>query len=373
METSRSPIRPVNVPYERCEGMATVLANLHPEGTVYGEVGDSSVPLRYSAAGDEYRVLRERAAVLDLSANRLIEITGPAAVDFAQRVLARDVEYLTSERCMMSLVLDGTGQVVDQVLAFGRENGILLESSCGAGTRLLEHLEEHNDEGVEITDRSGDLTVLGLEGPYAWGVVGRLIDGELASLPFESVVDTEWNGAEIIFARTGFTGEYGYQMIVPIESAAELWSQSLEHAGAAGQEALELAMLEVRQPIPRFEITPGATVIEIGANWLVDVTKDEFVGRDAVLEAFESGLGRRTVGFTGDSVPEVGTRVLAGGQDIGEVVHAVHSAGLGATLGLARVEADLAAAGLEFTVGGAGVTTLTSPYIVPKSWSIPII
>ncbi|MEU4226826.1 glycine cleavage T C-terminal barrel domain-containing protein [Nonomuraea sp. NPDC026600] len=354
--------------------MATVLANLHPEGTVYGEVGDSSVPLRFSASSDEYRVLRERAAVLDLGGNRLIEITGPAAVDFAQRLLARDVEYLTSERCMMSLVLDESGQVVDQVLAFGRENGILLESSCGAGTRLLEHLEEHNDEGVVITDRSADLTVLALEGPYAWGVVGRLIDGELASLPFESVVETDWNGTEIIFARTGFTGEYGYQMIVPIEAAAELWSQALEHAGAAGQEALELAMLEVRQPIPRHEATAGASVIEIGANWLVDVTKDEFVGREAVLAAFESGQGRRTVGFTGgDAVPEAGARVLAGGEDIGEVVHAVHSAGLGATLGLARVDAELAAAGLEFTVGGVEVTTLTSPYIVPKSWSIPII
>ncbi|NUW34773.1 aminomethyl transferase family protein [Nonomuraea sp. SMC257] len=354
--------------------MASVLASAHPQETVYGQVGDATVPLRFSSLDEEYKVLRERAAVLDLGGHGLIEITGPDAVAFAQRVLARDVEYLTSDRCMMTLLLDADGQVVDQVLAFGREDGILLESSCGAGARLLAHLRANNDEGVEIADRSGDLTVLGLEGPYAWGVVGRLIDGELASLPFESVVDTTWNGADIVFARTGFTGEYGYQMIVPIEHAADLWRQSLEHAQAAGQEALELAMLEVRQPIPRHEVTEGATVVEIGANWLVDVTKDEFVGREAVLAAFEAGGGRRTVGFSGgDGVPAPGTRVWVNGQDIGEVVHAVHSVGLGATLGLARVDHDLAAAGLELTVGGTEVTTLTSPYIVPKSWSIPII
>ncbi|MBN6053851.1 aminomethyltransferase family protein [Nonomuraea sp. RK-328] len=354
--------------------MASVLASAHPQDTVYGQVGDATVPLRFSSLDEEYKVLRERAAVLDLGGHGLIEVTGPDAVTFAQRLLARDVEYLTSDRCMMSLLLDADGQVVDQVLAFGREDGILLESSCGAGARLLAHLRANNDEGVEITDRSGDLTVLGLEGPYAWGVVGRLIDAELASLPFESVVDTTWNGADIVFARTGFTGEYGYQMIVPIEHAADLWRQSLEHAQAAGQEALELAMLEVRQPIPRHEVTEGATVIEIGANWLVDVTKDEFVGREAVLAAFEAGGGRRTVGFSGgEGVPAPGTRVWVNGQDIGEVVHAVHSVGLGATLGLARVDHDLAAAGLELTVGGTEVTTLTSPYIVPKSWSIPII
>ncbi|WP_062432616.1 aminomethyltransferase family protein [Herbidospora daliensis] len=346
----------------------------HPEDTVYGQVGDATVPLRFTDLSAEYKVLRERAVALDLSGHTLIEISGPGAVDFAQRVLARDVEYLTSERCMMSLVLDDEGRVVDQVLAFGREDGLLLESSVGAGTRLLAHLRSVGDDDVEITDRSADLTVIGLEGPYAWGVVGRLIDGELASLPFEAVSDTVWNDVEIVFARTGFTGEYGYQMIVPIESAADLWRATLEHVTPSGQEALELAMLEVRQPIPRLETAGDVNVIEIGANWLVDVTKDEFVGKEAVLAAFESRQGRRTVGFSGgDTVPEPGARVLAGGEDVGEVVFAVRSVGLGTTLGLARVEAGLAAAGLELTVEGAGVTTLTSPYIVPKSWSIPII
>lgn len=354
--------------------MSVPLAHVHPAGTVYGQIGDASVPLRFTDLSEEYKVLRERAVALDLSGNRLIEITGPDAVDFAQRLLARDVEYLTSERCMMSLVLDAEGQIVDQVLAFGREDGLLLESSVGAGDRLIEHLRANNDEGVEISDRSGDLTVIGLEGPYAWGVVGRLIDGELASLPFEAVADTVWNDEEIIFARTGYTGEYGYQMIVPIEAAADLWQATLEHVPPAGLEALELAMLEVRQPIPRRETSRGGNVIEIGANWLVDVTKDEFVGKEAVLAAFESRQGPRTVGFSGgDTVPEPGARVLAGGRDIGEVVFAVRSVGLGTTLGLARVDPGLAAAGLDFTVDGVGVTTLTSPYIVPKSWSIPII
>ncbi|MEU0477866.1 glycine cleavage T C-terminal barrel domain-containing protein [Streptosporangium sp. NPDC006013] len=354
--------------------MDSVLANAHPEETVFGEVLDVTVPLRFSTPAEEYQALRERAALLDLSGLGLIEISGDGAVDFAQRVLARDVEYLTSERCMMSLVLDESGQIVDQVVVWGRENGMFLESSCGAGPRLLEHLQKHNDEGVDIVDRSGDLTILGLEGPYAWGVVGRLIDGELASLPFEAVVDTTWNGVDIVFGRTGFTSEYGYQMIVPTESAAELWRQSLEQAVPAGNEALEIAMLEVRQPVIRHEATGGVNIIEGGANWLVDITKESFIGKEAVLEAFNGSVGRRTLGFSGGgSVPEPGTRVLAAGQDIGEVVYAVHSLGLGATLGLARVDAEFAAAGLRFTVGDAEVTTLTSPYITPKSWSIPII
>lgn len=356
------------------DSLTSPVKSAHPEGTVYGAVLEADVALRFSTLDAEYGAIRERAALLDLSGERIIEIAGDAATDFAQEVLARDVEYLTAERCMTSLVLDVDGTAVDQVVVWGRENGLLLESSVGGGARLLEHLRAHAEDGVEITDRTAEFALFGLEGPYAWGVVGRLIDGELAALPFESVVDTQWDGVDIVFARTGVTGEYGYKMLVPRESAERLWTKALEQAVPAGQEAVELAMLEVRQPVMRHEAGPGVDVLEMGAGWLVDITKEGFIGRDAVLAVFEGAAERRTVGFSGgDTVPAAGTPVTVAGEPIGEVVHAVHSVGLGASLGLLRLPPDLAAAGLRLTVGDTEVTTLTSPYVTPKSWSTPII
>ena len=344
-----------------------------PEGAVHGDVLEATVALRYTTLAEEYAAIRERAALLDLSGARVVEISGGDAVDFAQRVLARDVEYLTAERCMTSLVLDADGRVVDQVVVWGRETGMLLESSVGGGARLLEHLRAHADGDVEITDRSAELTLFGLEGPYSWGVVGRLIDGELAALPFESVVDTEWDGVPIVFARTGFTGEYGYKVLLPRAEAQRLWDAASAEAAPAGQEALELAMLEVRQPVVHRE-AGDVDILEMGANWLVDITKEDFIGRDAVVAAFEAPAGLRTVGFTTSAdAPAPGTPVTVDGERIGEVVHAVHSVGLDAALGLLRLPADLAAAGLRLTVGDAQVTTLTSPYVTPKSWSTPII
>ncbi|MFI0424813.1 aminomethyltransferase family protein [Spongiactinospora sp. 9N601] len=345
----------------------------HPEGTVFGEVLDARVPLRFGTLDEDYRALRERAALFDLSSLGLIKITGEGAAEFAQRVLARDVEYLVSERCMMSLVLDEAGQIVDQVIVIGREDGVILESSSGAGPRLLAHLLAQDHPGVEIVDISDALIVIGLEGPYAWGVVGRLLDPELPALPFESVVDTEWEGMKLLFARTGFTGEYGYQFIVPVSDAPRLWAAALEHARPAGLDALELAMLEVRQPVVRHEASEGTSVVEIGANWLLDITKESFVGKEPVLAAFAE-QGRRTIGFSGGTtVPEPGATVTAAGQVVGTVVHAVHSVGLGTPLGLIRIDEDLAAAGLELAVDGAEIVTLTSPYVLPKSWSVPII
>lgn len=354
--------------------LTSSVKSAHPESTVYGTVLEAEVALRFGTLDAEYAAIRERAALLDLSGERIIEVSGGVATDFAQKVLARDVEYLTAERCMTSLVLDEQGAVVDQVVVWGRENGLLLESSAGGGARLLEHLRAHAEPGVEIADRTAEYALFGLEGPYAWGVVGRLIDGELAAMPFESVVDTQWDSVDIVFARTGVTGEYGYKTLVPRESAEQLWTKALEHATPAGQEAVEMAMLEVRQPVLRHEAGDGVDVLEMGAGWLVDITKEEFIGRDAVLAAFEGTAQGRTVGFSGgEVVPAAGTPVTVGGEQIGEVVHAVHSVGLGGALGLLRLPPDLAAAGLTLTVGDTEVTTLTSPYATPRSWSTPII
>lgn len=354
--------------------MKSALTDVHPDGTVFGEIADAEVPLRYSTVETEYAAIRDRAAVIDLSPASLIEVRGDAAVDFIQRILARDVEYLTAERCMSSLVLAADGRIVDQVVVWGREDGMILESSCGTGTSLLAYLEAQEHAGVEIVDRSQELAIIAFEGPYCWGVIGRLIDGELAALPLESVADTTWNGVDVVFGRTGSTGEYGYKIIVPRAEAATLWGLAAEHATPAGLEALELAMLEVRQPVLRHEDGHRASVLELGANWLVDFTKESFVGKDALLREFEGTPTVRTVGFRcGSALPAAGTSVSAAGEQIGHVVYATHSIGIGETLGLARVSPEFAAAGLRLTVGDAEAVTLSSPYVTPKSWSVPVL
>ncbi|WP_344841845.1 hypothetical protein [Nonomuraea dietziae] len=208
-------------------------------------------------------MLRERAPCSTSAGTGSSRSPAPAAVDFAQRVLARDVEYLTSDRCMMSLVLDESGQSWTRSSpSAGRRGCSWRAPAAPAPACWTICWRTRGGRRDRRPLRRPD--VIGLEGPYAWGVVGRLIDGELASLPFESVVDTTWNGVDIVFARTGYTGEYGYQMIVPRQAAPGLWAGALEHAQACGaRRRWSWRCWRVRQPIPRHEATPGASVIEI--------------------------------------------------------------------------------------------------------------
>jgi aminomethyltransferase len=347
-------------------------------GTIYEAIGDTEAPWVYTDVDAEHAELRKNAGVIDHCAIGLIAITGDTE-DFLARVLARDVEYLSPEQCTTSLILDTEGRPVDIVTVYALDEGVLLETSFGRGEATAAFLESQADGAVTITSINDRRTVIGIEGPYAWGVVGRLIDEEFTALPYESVVETDWNDQPILFARSGFTGEYGYKVILDHETAAEFWDAATQEVEPVGQAALEVAMLEVRQPIFYRECGVGDTVLSCGWNWLVDLSKREANGRDALDELIAGGSPTLTIGFATDDPMPVSPSgaVFAAGERIGRVVHAAHSSKLGTTLGIARVDRDFAAAGLRLEVettasSPQGVTSLSSPYVVPTSWSVPV-
>ncbi|MEV6032044.1 aminomethyl transferase family protein [Nonomuraea sp. NPDC052116] len=356
------------------------LRQAYAEGAESRTVAGAGVAWRFSTTEAEYEALRQDAGLIDWGASRVMEVRGEAT-DFLQNLLTRDVEYLSSERSVCSLVLDESGRVVDIVTVYGRDEGVLLESSTGGGDRLWAHVTKLAGDEVEIIDRSADLTVVGLEGPNSWKIIGRVFGEELTAMPFESMADVDLDGADVLLARTGVTGEYGYKVVTGHATAREFWRSAAQDATPVGMAAVEMTMLEVRQPIMHREVSAEHGVIALGLGWLVDSAKESFVGRAALMAEFEGPAVIRTIGFAGESgggLPSVGARVLADGQAVGSVVHAVDSLGLGAVLGLIRMDASLAAAGLPFAVEcGDGTTleveTLSTPYVLPKSWITPIV
>lgn len=355
------------------------LEGFHPPSVVLAEVAGATVPWRYSTLEEEYTALRTRSAMFDHGSVGLLSITGDNATSFLQEVLSRDAEFLTPEQSMLSLLLDEDGSPVDLVTVYGQEGGALLETSFGRGDATAKYLMDLLPAGVELVDLSDRRVVIGVEGPWAWKVVGSVVDDDFTALPFESVVEAEWDGAELLFARTGFTGEFGYKLITGVETAGRLWEALAQEATPAGYEVLETAMLEVRQPILHREVQPGDSALVAGFNWLIDITKDRFRGREAMLREFEAGVAERTVGFRreGATPPAAGSAVRVGDAVVGRVVHAVYSPRNDACVGLARVHADVGAAGVDLAIdaddgGDEAIRTISAPYITPASWSTAV-
>jgi glycine cleavage system aminomethyltransferase T len=344
------------------------------DGAELVEIGAARVPWHYGDPNAEYLAIRQHAARFDYSGAGLIALTGDDGFELLQAALARDLEFVTPEQSLLSALLDEEGRPVDIVTVYLTDEGFRLETSIGQGPATIAHLEKLRAAGhgptATITDEADAVTIILVEGVRAVEVVEQAIDPDLGTLPFGGTMAASWNGGELPVSRTGFTGEYGYKFFVPTSDAEALWT-ALDAATPAGLAALETAMLEVRQPLLHREAADGATALQAGFNWLIDITKDGFVGRDAVAAEFDAGPSVLPVGFATDApdVPRVGAEVSIGGEPVGRVIWAVHSPGRGQTLGLARVRSEVAAAGLDLAIEEARARTLAAPYHTPSSWA----
>jgi aminomethyltransferase len=345
---------------------------VHPATTRYTDASGDRVPAVFTDYEEEYEALRSFAGLFDHSSLRLIKVTGDVHT-LLQEVLARDVEFMTPDQSVISLMLADDGDPIDLVTVYLFDDYALVECARGSGDRTLEHLRAKADGQAEV-EWLADYAVMAVEGPYAWAVVGEVVDRAITALPYEGVTTVKWGGGEFIFARSGFTGEYGYKFIGPVAIISSLWEAFSPHARPIGYDALETAMIEVRQPVLYLECHER-DVVTAGLNWLVDPTKEDFCGRRAVLDRFEDPDTPRTIGLRVEGGPvEPGAPVRAGSDLIGEVAVAVRLPKSDAYLALATIPSELASAGLELTVGdGLSARSVAAPYVVPMSWTTPML
>jgi glycine cleavage system aminomethyltransferase T len=353
---------------------SSVLAGVFPAGTATVTIGASIVASDFGDVNAEYAALRESAAKVDLSGAGLVQVNGGDAYDLLQTALARDLEFVTPEQSLISLLMDEDGKAIDLVTAYYAEEGFRLETSTGSGPATAAHLAAlaaSNGYDAEVSLINDQLTMILIEGPEAAKVIEETIDPDLGALPLSGLMQVEFQGADLIVSRSGFTGEYGYKLFVPTSAIEAVWAAI--DIPAAGQTALEAAMFEVRQPVLHLENT-GASALESGYSWLIDITKETFVGRDAVQSAFDAGVRSTVIGFKAPeatAAPAAGAPIEIGGVNIGKVVMSLFSPGRQEYIGLAQVRGDLAAPSLDVTIGGddaVAATTLAAPYFLPISW-----
>jgi glycine cleavage system aminomethyltransferase T len=329
----------------------------------------------------EYDALRNAAGLMDLSYGGPIRVSGPSAMEILNQVLTRDLEFVAPERAFTSLVLSDDGSPIDIVTVLGAANEeYLVQCSPGrngqvlAALRASQALFASGDDDTELEDLSDTMSVIAVEGPYAWQVIQNVLGDDYIAIAYEAVLPAEVNEMPVTVSRTGLTGEYGYTLFAPNEVAADLWSALAAHSTIVGQRALETAMLEVRQPLAYRECAEGQSVVSAGLNWLVDLTKADFTGRDALLAQRAAGEDRRPIGFrVEDGLVAPGDPLFVEDEHIGEVGQVVDSPTLGCRIGLASVAEEWQAARLTFTTAAqARIQTLAAPYITPASWTTPI-
>jgi aminomethyltransferase len=329
------------------------------------------MPVQYTGIVDEHRTVRSAAGLFDLGHMGQVRVTGTDALPYLQLITTNDVSALSPGDAQYSLLPNEQGGVIDDIIVYRLpdEPGYLVVVNAANHAKDVAWMQQqrstHPELEVDVDDVSDELGMIAIQGPAAAPIVAELTETDLSGLDHFQIARATVAGLPVLAARTGYTGEDGFEFYVPQEQTVALWN-ALFAAGATwglkpiGLGARDTLRLEARMPLYGNELADDISPIEAGLGWAVKLGKGPFIGREAIAAVKESGPPRRTVGFqllerAGSA--RHGYPITCDGRDVGVVTSGAHSPTLGSEIGLALVEADVAGVGrpLEVIIRGRPV------------------
>ncbi len=339
----------------------TPLYDCHREaGGRLVEFAGWEMPVQYSGVIEEHRAVRGAAGLFDVSHMGEIRVAGHGAEEFLQGLTPNNVAKLRPGRAHYSGLLTEEGTYIDDLLVYrlGAEEFLLVVNAAnveGDFDWVAQHAE--GVAGVSVSDVSADWALLALQGPRAIEILSAHTAVDLAAIRYYRFKRGELAGMPVLFSRTGYTGEDGFELYLQPRDAPAVWRLLLESgAGAglvpAGLGARDTLRLEAGMALYGHEIDRATTPLDAGLNWVVKFDSGDFIGRQALARQKASGTDKRLVGFeiVGRGIARQGFPVLHDAEAVGRVTSGTWSPTFEKALGMAYVPPDLAAPGTVLTV-----------------------
>ena len=320
------------------------------------------MPIQYPAGiVNEHRAVRSAAGIFDLSHMGEVYLRGPGAGAAADRLVSSDIAGLEIGKARYGLLCNERGTIVDDVLVYRLDaETYLVVVNASNAAKDLAHIRTHVGSAAEIEDASMDTALIAVQGPRAGVIMSAITDLEvreasIEDLPPFGVVAARVAGVRSHVARTGYTGEDGFEVFVPWDRAVGPWTRLLAAGGALGLTPIGLGArdtlrLEARFSLYGNEIDETTDPIEAGLGWTCKLDKD-FVGRDAIARAKERGPSRRIVGLVIEGgVARHGHPVVHQGATVGQVTSGTFGPTVEKNIALAYVPVALSKVGTEVAV-----------------------
>lgn len=326
------------------------------------------MPVSYSGVMDEHRAVRCAAGLFDVSHMGEVIVSGKQAEAFLQFATPNDVAWLEIGQAHYSSLLTAAGTYLDDVLVYRMEpDEFLVVVNAANSARDFEHLRalaerDFGDAGdLSIRDVSDAWALLALQGPAAASILEGLADAPLDTLGYYRCRWGSVAGKKAFLARTGYTGEDGFEIFVEAGEAPVVWRKLLA-AGArdgllpAGLGARDTLRTEAAMALYGHEIDEDTNPFEARLGWTIKLDKGPFVGREALLEVKARGPERKLVGFeiNDRGIARTGYPVLVDGAPVGRVTSGTFSPTLEKAIGMAYLPSDLAGVGRELEIDRRG-------------------
>lgn len=343
----------------------------HAAGARMIEFGGWEMPVEYSGITEEHLAVRTGAGLFDVSHMGEIEVRNHAALGLLQFVTSNDVSRLKIGQAQYTALMDPRGSAVDDCLVhrLGKDHYFLCVNAANTD-KDFEWIVRHNSFGAEIRNVSSEYGQISLQGPKAAGIMNRATGVDWSGLRYYWFTNAKCCGVDGMLARTGYTGEDGFEFYFPPSHCGQVWLGLLE-AGKidglipAGLGARNTLRLEAGFPLYGHELDEETTLLEANLAWICKCDKGVFLGREALEKQRKEGRRKKLVGFemTDRGIARDGYPVLVDGRIEGRVTSGSPAPFLKKNIGMAFLPPGRADVGLpiQIEIRGKPVSAVTVP------------
>lgn len=320
--------------------------------------GGWDMPVEYSGIIPEHRAVRERAGLFDVSHMGELSVQGPDALALVQHVTSNDASKLSLDQAQYSGLMTAQGTFVDDLLVHKfSDHHFWLVVNASNCEKDFDYICQQNRFDAQVVNISDGYTQLAVQGPASVKILQPLTSVALAPIRYYWFTTGKVLGVDCIIARTGYTGEDGFELYFDPEHSERVWDGLLQ-AGAAegmlpcGLGARNTLRLEAGMALYGHEIDDTTTPLEAGLGWITKLGKPEFLGKAVIEHQAANGLQRKLVGFEmiEPGIGRDGYPVLHRGKPIGQVTSGGPAPALNKNIGMAYVPVSLAEPGTEIDI-----------------------
>lgn len=347
----------------------TALYAAHREaGARMVEFGGWEMPVEYSGIIEEHLAVRTRAGLFDVSHMGEIEVRGPRALALLQHLTSNDVSRLKIYQAQYSALMYPQGSAVDDCVIhrLGEDHFFICVNAANT-EKDFEYIRSHNPcdaSEVRVRNVSAEYSQLALQGPASTTILSKVTDARLAELKYYWCCPASCCGVDGLLARTGYTGEDGFEFYFSSSESEKVWRTLLEAGQSeglipAGLGARNTLRLEVAYPLYGHELDAETTLLEANLGWICNFEKGPFIGRESLLEEKRQGVRKKLVGFemAERGIARDGYSVLTESKGQGRVTSGSYAPYLKKNIGLAYIPPEDAEPGrnLEIEIRGKRV------------------
>jgi aminomethyltransferase len=313
------------------------------------------MPILYTGILEEARAVRSDVGLFDISHMGRTRIVGDGATALLQSLTSNDAAALSPSEAQYSLLTNPQGGIIDDIIVYREgDDSYLVVINASNTYKDLDWIRAHTPPAVTVENNTADTAMIAVQGPRAPRLVSELAGNPaLLSLNRFQYATGRIAGAAATFCRTGYTGEDGFEVIVPAEQAMDVWKGLAQGGGVAcGLGARDALRIEAGYPLYGHEIDDTTSPVEAGLTWVVKLEKGAFTGHEAIRAVKESGPKRRLVGLTSPEriVPRQGYTIFAGNEAVGEVTSGVFSPTRGHSVAMGYVATPCARTGTHVEI-----------------------